>query len=326
MAHEIDMSNNRANMAYVGSTPWHGLGEELSEGAPLEIWCKEAGLNWQALEHSIFTHNPVTQEKTLFGGHKALVRSDTGDQLSLVSRKYKVVQPKQIMEFYRDLIEKQNYQMQTAGSLKGGKVIWALAKTGDEVDLGNDQIGGYLLLSTSFDKTMATRAQFTSVRVVCNNTLSFAIRGTEGERGKDWISIGHNAEFSADRIKDALGIGQGAWQRFSIDIEKMANTKLDKEIAKKFFVDVITGKDDAEVTDYVYKPKFSQIYSLYQGQGQGAKLESAANTVWGAVNAVTEFVDHKAGLNNNSRLSSAWFGQGSKMKARAFDLGLALVA
>jgi len=326
MAHEIDLSNGRANLAYTGVTPWNGLGQELSEDSPLDVWCEEAGLNWRALEHEVLSYDPVSRESTFFPGQKALIRSDNGMPLSLVSNTYKVVQPEQVMNFYKDLIDAQGFRMQTAGALKGGKVIWALAKTGENVDLGEDQVGGYLLLSTSFDKTMATRAQFTSVRVVCNNTLSCAIRNTAGERQKDWISIGHNAVFKPELIKAQLGIGEGVWQRFALDIKGMANTRISKVDAKQFFVDAITGKDDQEVDMHVYKPKFTQIYNLYNGGGKGSTLDSANGTVWGAVNAVTEFADHVAGRDNDSRLNSAWFGGGAKLKARAFDLGLRLAA
>ena len=46
MSHELDTSNNRVNMAWVGKTPWHGLGEELKQGASIEQWKKAAGMNF----------------------------------------------------------------------------------------------------------------------------------------------------------------------------------------------------------------------------------------------------------------------------------------
>jgi hypothetical protein len=106
-----------------------------------------------------------------------LMRSDTEEALSVVSGDYQVVQPKKILEFYRDLTRQCGYSLETAGALKGGRKVWALARTGIDGSVGEDgqdQLAAYLLLATSCDKTLATTAAFTSIRVVCQNTLSFA--------------------------------------------------------------------------------------------------------------------------------------------------------
>jgi len=111
-----------------------------------------------------------------FPEQKVLYRSDTKAALSVVSSRYQVVQPKEILEFYRDLTEVSGFELETAGVLKEGRKIWALAKTGQHATLkGNDTINGYLLLATACDGTLATTAQFTSIRVVCNNTLAVAL-------------------------------------------------------------------------------------------------------------------------------------------------------
>ena len=91
-----------------------------------------------------------------------------------VSQRYQVVQPREIFRgFYRDLTEVSGFELETAGGVKGGRKIWALAKTGQSMALrGNDVTNGYLLLATACDGTLATTAQFTGIRVVCNNTFS----------------------------------------------------------------------------------------------------------------------------------------------------------
>ena len=86
------------------------------------------------------------------------------------------MQPHDVLGFYRDLVSVSGFELETAGVLKGGKKLWALARTGDEMMLsGMDQVKGYLLLATSCDGSLATTAQFTSIRVVCNNTLQMAV-------------------------------------------------------------------------------------------------------------------------------------------------------
>lgn len=108
-----------------------------------------------------------------------LARSDTQAALSVVSGDYQVVQPKVVLEFYRDLVEQRGYPLETAGALAGGRKVWALARTGPVAGVADDaadKLGAYVLLATSCDKTLATTVTFTSVRVVCQNTLSFSVR------------------------------------------------------------------------------------------------------------------------------------------------------
>ena len=47
MAHLIEQ------MAYVGATPWHGLGSRLSPKQPIEIWQREAGMDWKIEESEV---------------------------------------------------------------------------------------------------------------------------------------------------------------------------------------------------------------------------------------------------------------------------------
>ena len=52
---------------------------------------------------------------------RVLYRSDTHAPLSVVSQRYQEVQPKQILEFYRDLTEQSGFELETAGVLKVGR-------------------------------------------------------------------------------------------------------------------------------------------------------------------------------------------------------------
>lgn len=80
---------------------------------------------------------------------KVLYRSDTKAPLSVVSSRYQVVQPEEILEFYRDLTEVSGFELESAGVLKDGKQLWALTRTGQSVPLkGHDRVNGYLLLAT----------------------------------------------------------------------------------------------------------------------------------------------------------------------------------
>ena len=168
------------SIAYVGERPWHGLGNRLEPDQPIDVWKRNAGMDWTIEESEVrfITGGNSNGIGTIsaFPEQKVLYRSDTKAPLSVVSKRFHVVQPSAILEFYRDLTAVGGFELETAGVLREGRKFWALAKTGQSTLLkGRDRVDGYLLLATACDGTLATTAQFTSVRVVCNNTLAIAL-------------------------------------------------------------------------------------------------------------------------------------------------------
>ena len=121
--------------------------KRLTEKQPLEVWQREAGMNWQIQDSPVhFKAEACGHLGSIhtFPEQKVLYRSDTKEPLSVVSHRYQVVQPRDVLEFYRDLTEFSGYELETAGVLKGGRKFWALAKTGQTTALnGNDQVDGY---------------------------------------------------------------------------------------------------------------------------------------------------------------------------------------
>lgn len=315
MPHEIE------TMAFVRQTPWHGLGNKLTEDQPIRVWMKEAGFEFNVLESPVHFF-PQGGPGQFLSTHKVLYRSDSDVPLSVVSDRYKVVQPREVLEFYRDLVEAGGFKLETAGVLKGGRKVWALAKTGVEDFLpGNDRLKAYLLLATGYDGTLATTAQFTSVRVVCNNTLQMAVGDTSGA-----IRVPHSVKFDAKAVKDELGIGLSAWGTFMAQMRVLAARKIREVTARRFLVNVL-GDPELAVDEQPRAKLLQRVFDLYSGQAVGSKLASANDTAFGLVNAVTEYVDHHARSKApDSRLHSAWFGNGAVIKQKAFTEALKLAA
>lgn len=319
MAHYVEQ------MAYVGQTPWHGLGNQLANNQPIEVWQKQAGMDWDIKESPVqFIDSVDENQRTLitFPQSKVLYRSDTQTPLSVVSQRYKVVQPREILEFYRDLTEVSGFQLETAGVLKGGKKVWALARTGHSAVLqGNDVTNAYVLLATACDGTLATTAQFTAVRVVCNNTLAVALDDSQGA-----VKVPHSTTFDADAVKRQLGISVSHWDEFMYRMRALSERKVNNAEAESFFEELFTTprKDEAR------KPNqwaMSKALSLYNGHGRGAELGSAQGSALGLLNSITEFVDHEQrARSTDNRLDSAWFGQGAMLKQKALDNTLLMLA
>lgn len=320
MAHEIDFSNNRENMAYVGQKPWHNLGVELEEDQPIEQWKIAAGLDW-TVESSDLSFS-VGDQLLSYDNRKVLYRSDTNSPLGVVSgNRYKVVQPDEILEFYRDLVKSNDFSLETAGSLKGGQVVWALAKTNESFTVGKDDlVKGYLLLTTGTDGKRSTTAQFTSTRVVCNNTLEMSLMGDSG------ISVRHCSMFDSLKVKSELGLNNIEFVEFGKQMNELSKYNLKDKEAMEFIIKTMNNVKTVDLENVHQVRKINNIYDLYKGEGIGSQMESSKATLWGAVNAVTEYVDHHAGRNDDTRMTSAWLGGGRDIKNRALSNALKMVA
>ncbi len=319
MAHLVN------TMAYVGEAPWHQLGNQLTTGQSIEVWTEQAGMNWRIEEAPVRYFSDAEQHQChhTFEGHKVLYRSDTKAPLSVVGEKYKVVQPQQVMEFYRDLTEVSGYELETAGVLKEGKKLWALARTGQQSTLkGGDTVRGYLLLATSCDGTLATIATPTTVRVVCNNTLSVALKGADSG-----IKVPHSTAFDAQAVKKRLGIAVGHWDSFMYEMKQLSERKVKSKEVERFFERVFSyGSPDAKDSTMRNERAIKRTHQLFNGHGRGAELAAANGTAWGLLNAVTEYVDHERRAKSaDHRIDSSWFGLGSTLKQNALGEAMALI-
>lgn len=316
MAHELTIrADGYTEMAFVGETPWHGLGQELQEGADMETWRKAAGMDWTIEKAPVQFVAPDSYN--VFEGQNVLYRSDTKAPMSVVSNRYKPVQPAEVLDFFKDLVEESGFKLHTAGTLFGGKRLWALAETGKfgEVTKG-DGVGGFLLLSTSCDKSLATTARFTSVRVVCNNTLSMA---TADKR--DCVSFNHSRAFDHNLMKAKLGLAVESFGAFMEMAKFLRKQRLGGSNAVEFVRKLVLTPEQYADNEYNYNKHrgFTKIMDLFEGEAKGAEL--VGDSKWGMLNAVTEYFDHHLpARTDDARLNNAWFDTGNTIKAKAIQL------
>jgi phage/plasmid-like protein (TIGR03299 family) len=312
-------------MAYAGERPWHGLGNKLAPQQPIEVWKRDAGMDWMIEESEVryITGQNGVGTINAFPEQKVLYRSDTKAPLAVVSKRFNVVQPGDILEFYRDLTTHAGFELETAGVLREGRRVWALARTGQSTTLkGRDQVDGYLLLATACDGTLATTAQFTSVRVVCNNTLNIAVGDTRCA-----IKVPHRSQFDPDVVKRQLGITVAAWDGFVDRMKALCERPVDPDSVEGLLRRVLTYTVPDSKQPVVNEQAVSAVRALYEGGGRGALMASSRGTAWGLLNGVTEFVDHhRRARTPDNRRDAAWFGQGAQLKQKAWDEVMALVA
>jgi phage/plasmid-like protein (TIGR03299 family) len=277
MAHMIaTTSTGKAAIAYVGRTPWHGLGQQLTENSPIEVWAEESGLDFQLAMATVNFEVPGTAwngnraERVAYPGKKVMYRTDSNLPLGLVSNSYKVVQPIEVLNFFKDMVGS-IAQLETAGVLRNGAHYWALAKMEGEFNVAGDKVDQYLLLASSCDGSLATQARLTSVRVVCNNTLQLA-----QSRGGSVVQVRHNSIFDPIDVKSKLGEFNDTFKQFEQTAKILAGIKVSSTQAQQIFTKILGGDEK--------KPSRAaqRALTLFEGAGIGAELESSAGTACSA--------------------------------------------
>ena len=161
-----------AEMFYTGATPWHGYGQQLDAPATAEEAIAAAHLDWDVKLEEVYGKDSPGHFSAL-DPHRIVRRQDNREILGMRTSRYSVVQNRDAFGLFDAVIGPGQGVYHTAGALRGGRVVWILAKVGDtrEVVKG-DEVEPYVLLSTSHDGSLPLQMRPTLVRVVCSNTLS----------------------------------------------------------------------------------------------------------------------------------------------------------
>lgn len=338
------MTDAVETMAWTGETPWHGLGFEVSNKLTPQQMLKAAKLDWKVEKRPLFypgKDGEMVQVKDKF----ALVRDKDHAQLSVVGSTYKPVQNERSFEFFKKFVMAGHMNMETAGSLHGGQYIWALARIGKDFKLaGGDEVRGFLLLSSPHVLGKAMVIQFTPIRVVCWNTLSWALGSNlKGKAGA--FRMPHSIEFTdavAEKAELALGLAQESMDQFKDQATHLSKKKATDKQVEAYFADVLgwtkekqaeaakkkaerakKKKLDDEADAFFGEPRMLPKLRLALQQAPGADMQSARGTWWGALNAVTYVVDHEIGRDQSASLRTAWLGAKAALKRRAVDLAMA---
>jgi phage/plasmid-like protein (TIGR03299 family) len=333
MAHELDIkADGTAAMAYTGETPWHGLGTYLGDqDVDSRRMIAAAGLDWTVSRQKLITVDGVDVPNQV-----AIVRNDRNAVLGVTSSTYEPLQNAEVFSFLDDVLgEKARYH--TAGSLRGGRIVWALVKlTGDMAirrpDGSDDVVEKHLMVSTGHDGRNPMVITFTNIRVVCANTWTAATRDLSEKTNfriyhfasmRERIEIAKRAMIAQERVfSESLELCQ------SLANEPIRSKEFD-ELVDRLILDVNASITEAkESLGKVARRNFdrdaSELRELFES-GRGNRGE----TKWDAFNAVTEWIDHRRGAARMaldaqqqvaSRLGFSWFGDGAKMKERALRL------
>jgi phage/plasmid-like protein (TIGR03299 family) len=311
MSHEIE------TMAWTNQVPWHGLGQQVASNMTTDQMMKAAGLDWEVEKVSMKT----ADAGEAVDGFYALRRNTDHRIFDVCGSEYTPVQNHEAFEFFREFVEAGKATMETAGSLKGGKMVWGLANLNASFKLaGNDTVKSYLLLANPHQQGKASIFKYTGIRVVCNNTIAAALK----HEAQDAIRRAHRGVFNEEAreaAKEALGIARDQHTVFAamaktLSREKMTPLEAAQAMAKIFGADDLV---DVPSVELIRKdaPKALAFAMQAIDHAPGHDLASAKGTAWGVLNAVTFTTDHLIRKSSDSRMFNAWFGKSDKIKQKA---------
>jgi len=312
MAHQVE------TMAYAGQVPWHGLGVPVSNDLSPTMMMEKAGLDWKVREVESFVEFDGRKIPT---GNKSLVRETDGKILTNVGKDWKPVQNEEAFNFFGEYVISGDMEMNTAGSLKGGQMVWALAKVKESFDLfKGDTVESYLLFSNPHQYGRSIDIRFTPIRVVCNNTLSLSL---DMQADKS-VKVGHRSEFDADKVKEALGIASEKLNSYKEMAEFLGNKRYTGEALIEYFNTVFPRTTDKRVQGKALSvDTLSRNAKLcYDVMDEQPGAEYATGSWWQAFNAVTYSADHLQGKSEDNRLYSSWYGWNQLRKRDALKTAI----
>lgn len=308
MAHDIEFVNGKAQMAYAGDVPWHGLGTRVPADLTPEQILEAAGLNWTVEKVPAYAK---VDGKNVNIGWSALVRNTDNKIIDTVSNDWEPVQNSEAFEFFNDFIAQGGMEMHTAGSLAGGQIVWALAKVKDGFELfGGDTVESYLHFTNFHKYGCSTDARFTPTRVVCRNTLTLSLN-TKVER---MVKVSHRNKFNGDEAKLMLGIAAEKLAKYKEMAQFLGSKRYTGENVVEYFKRLWPASENSVRTEVTKNAR--EAASILETQ-PGANY--APGTWWQAFNSATYMIDHVIGRNADNRMQSAWYGSNKNLKVRALE-------
>jgi phage/plasmid-like protein (TIGR03299 family) len=326
------MIDGKPAMMFVDQPPWHKLGQKLDSPPTTAEAIKAAQFDWEVVKKPVY----VADHDHFYAlpGYQATVRADLWGKpecksFGLVGKHYQVLQNTAAFSFFDPVIKSGKVTYETAGALGDGERVWVLAKVKGDISVRKvDDIQRYLLLSNGHDGRTALQIRFTPVRVVCQNTLTWALQG-----GGDLIKT-HHGQGLHRRVEDAQEAVKGIlghYDQLTQHFERFAGfTLLSDKLANYVNLVFPAPKRKSNQTDRGFEETLARNNELRDTsarlavEGRGNQLPATEGTLWAACNGITELVDHYPSYHDSPwhRLESVCLGEGHRTKRRAFDVAL----
>jgi phage/plasmid-like protein (TIGR03299 family) len=280
----LSTESGAVEMAYAGARPWHGLGVQVPGLMKTEEALTAARLDWSVEKVpalSSFDMTPIP------GAH-AVLRTDTHRPLGVVGDRYTVIPNKDAFAFFDGVLGEGQGQIETAAALGHGERVFMMARLPETVEVvKGDAMESFLLVSTSHDGSSNTEVLFTNVRVVCQNTLTAALRGA-----KNVHKVRHTTNWK-DRMAEAqktLVEARSYWGEIRAAAQHLAATSVTRVEVGAFLEAMFPKKEDAKRTGANDNAR-ARVAELME-TGRGTNIPGVKGTAWGLLNAYTEWLQY----------------------------------
>lgn len=328
------MSHEFESGLFVSTPAWHGLGTVLTHPPTVEEAIKLSGLDWDVrlsdlrlssdseeieIPARAVIRNRIVSATTFSPDFEDDETAPAFDVLGVVGPDYVPLQNEAAFRWFQPLIDSGDFAIEAAGSLRGGKRVWVLARAvGVSADvIPGDQIDQYLLLAHGHDGTLSIHVGPTTVRVVCQNTLSSALSG-----GLDsLVKIRHTkgATVALEGVRELVVAAKRNFGDLFARLVPLARVQISAEELAHYIRTVFEpGREGDETACPRIVERVTELFETGRGH------EIGTGTWWNGFNAITEFLTHERGKSADGRVESQWFGEGARVSARALDTALRL--
>ena len=325
------MSHEFESGVMFGKSAWHGLGTTLPSDDPrrkdVEGAMIAAKMSWHVSKVPVATRRtediPEAYRGRIIDDMFAVCRDVEPHYLGMVGTQHETLQNVDLFRWYQPFLDSGQAEFETAGSLRGGRVVWVLARMCEEDYriADRDHVRPYILLSSSHDGSMATRAGFSPVRVECANLLRMAHEEGNLLRVKHTQSQ-HEA---LKLVRETMDLVRGEFRATSDQYRRLAEFQINRQDLADYVRQVMEVKPRTELawSDIPTRTK-NKMELMIDRALTGVGQDGRELTAWTAYQGVTQFVTHDRNKDNDKRLHSAWFGSGGVMNKRALDLAIKL--
>jgi phage/plasmid-like protein (TIGR03299 family) len=326
------MPANVETMAYVGEVPWHRQGKSVPPNVTAEEMIRAAGLDWEVEKRPARGNKPTVnlrgEEKFSRYELVRVPRAKREEQeviLGLVTDRYEPLQNSEAFNFFNPIVDRKAATYETAGALGDGERIWVMAQMPGAIEVvRGDKCLKYLLLSNAHTGQGSVIVKFTAVRVVCQNTLTMAMKD-----GQSAFRVRHSAKMGErlDEVSELIAAANQIYKDAAECFQKLAATPVKHRRMFDEYLAALFPKSESQKKKGTNPPKWDYVRELFETIPD-LQLPGVKGTLWAAYNAVTRFEDYREVKNESeaNRLNRVWFGAGADLKIKALTEAMHMAA
>jgi phage/plasmid-like protein (TIGR03299 family) len=324
MAHNLEEKNGQVSFVSNGQKAWHNLGTIVDGAMTTKEVIELANLDYEVLKTHLVAEHELDGVKHYMDvpNRIATYRNDTKEVLGIVSDRYEIVQNIDAFSFFDAIIDEGEAIFETAGVLGRGEKIFVTAKLPDDLMVGGEKCEEYILLTNSHDGSSSIIAGFTSVRVVCQNTLNFALSNV-----KNKYAVQHKLG-AKDRLSEAYRImdisskyTQEAYEHFN----RMVDVKLDDGQFRDYIINTMKPHITKDEDSTRFKNLTDRIFNFAKTHPTQTTDETNG-TLWGAYNSISGYYNYlKKYPSAEAKFKNTMFGADNSRIEKAFNNALDLI-